>query len=496
MQCAAWYGDNLEIMKKLPSNSVDLIYLDPPFNSKRNYNQIYKDEFNRPLPEEALAFCDAWTFTEEKEDVIRNFSIELREQGADDNFISLWETGINALRHTNSKLLAYLVFMTVRLWEMHRLLKDTGSLYLHCDPTASHYIKVFMDGIFGHNNFVNEIVWSYKTGGASKHHFNRKHDIILFYAKNNKMKIFNQLKEKSYNRGYKKYGFKKGTKEYKDTKCNMCKKELSENIGWYTYSGMRDVWEINAVGRTSAERMGYPTQKPLALLDRIIQSSCPKDGIVLDPFCGCGTTLDAAQSLNRKWIGIDICLIAIKRIEERLVKKYNYLNKNEHYAIKGLPITINQVEEMIQSSDTSRHTGRYKFQYWAIEQVGGFASTKKTGDGGVDGAIYFYKSLRNKDKNKSLGRMILSVKSDKKIHIAYLRELIGVMTREGADMAGLICMDIPSDNMKAEARAIGTIELEGILGYSEKIPKIQILTAQEILKGERFIIPDYYKYKK
>ena len=202
------------------------------------------------------------------------------------------------------------------------------------------------------------------------------------------------------------------------------------------------------------------------------------------------------QSLNRKWIGIDICLIAIKRIEERLVKKYNYLNKNEHYVIQGLPITINQVEEMIQSSDTSRHTGRYKFQYWAIEQVGGFASTKKTGDGGVDGAIYFYKSLHNKDKNKSLGRMILSVKSDKKIHIAYLRELIGVMTREGADVAGLICMDIPSDNMKAEARAIGTIELEGILGYSEKIPKIQILTAQEILKGERFIIPDYYKYKK
>lgn len=168
-----WYGDNLEIMKTLPTNSVALIYLDPPFNSKRNYNQIYKDAHGRPLPEEALAFCDAWILTEEKEDQIRNFGNELLQQGANRDFVQFWQTWILALRHTNKALLSYLVFMTMRLWSMHSILKETGSIYLHCDPTASHYLKVIMDGIFGRENFVNEIIWSYKSGGASKKHFSK-----------------------------------------------------------------------------------------------------------------------------------------------------------------------------------------------------------------------------------------------------------------------------------------------------------------------------------
>ena len=230
----------------MESKSVDLIYMDPPYFSQRDYG----------------AFSDKW----------------------DDFF-------------------GYMKFMHKRLVQCHRLPKDTGTFYLHVDPTASHYLKVSLDNQFGRENFRNEIIWCYKTGGTSKKHFAKKHDIILFYSKS-KSYIFNFQTEKSYNRNLKPYKFK-GVKEYCD------------KIGWYTLVGMKDYWNIDMVGRTSKERVGYPTHKPLVLLERIIKASSNEGDLILDPFCGSGTTLLAAKNLGRKFIGIDLSAKAVELSKKR-----------------------------------------------------------------------------------------------------------------------------------------------------------------------------------
>jgi len=253
-------GDCLIRLKSFPAECVDLIYIDPPFNSNRNYS------------------------TAENEGEKRQFK---------DKF---------------ENVAAYVAYMKPRLRELHRVLKPTGSFYYHCDWHASHYIKVLLDGedLFGYGNFQNEIAWCYRSGGASpKKRFSRKHDTILFYSKTADY-TFNGLREKSYNRGLKPYRFQ-GVREFQD------------EAGWYTDVGMKDYWEINMVGRTSRQRLDYPTQKPEALLERIILASSNEGDTVLDAFCGSGTTLAAAQRLNRRWLGIDIspaaCQLAGKRLD-------------------------------------------------------------------------------------------------------------------------------------------------------------------------------------
>ena len=205
----------------------------------------------------------------------------------------------------------------------------------------------------------------------------------------------------------------------------------------------RDVWsDINALHRNNIERLGYPTQKPIALLDRIIQASCPENGIILDPFCGCGTTVISAQNNKRKWIGIDICMLAVNSVEARLQQLFPLLQKGKDYRLDGLPTTVEQAIELARSSNITKNEGRYQFQYWAIEKIGGFASTKKSGDGGVDGSIYFYKDM----EGKKLGKMIISVKSDKKITMSYVRDLVGTLSNDStAEMAGLLCIYEPTD---------------------------------------------------
>jgi DNA modification methylase len=252
-------GDCLVKLKGMESESVDLIYIDPPFNSNRDYSASAKATDDR-------RFNDKF-------------------DGVD----------------------AYLRYMKPRLQELHRVLKPTGSFYYHCDWHASHYVKVLLDSpdLFGYANFQNEIVWCYRSGGASpRKRFSRKHDIILFYSKTGDY-VFNGLREKSYNRGLKPYRFQ-GVEEHCD------------ETGWYTEVGMKDYWEINMVGRTSSERLDYPTQKPRALLDRIVSASSNEGDIVLDAFCGSGTALAAAQKLGRRWIGIDISAPACKLARERL----------------------------------------------------------------------------------------------------------------------------------------------------------------------------------
>jgi site-specific DNA-methyltransferase (adenine-specific) len=474
------YGDNIEIMKKMPSESIDLIYLDPPFNSNKNYNFLYSQATGLPLPEEAEAFCDAWKLDEGKETTIRKIGEEMLQGGVNSEFISFWENWIKALRSTNSKLLAYMVFMTERLVEMKRLLKSTGSIYLHCDPTASHYIKVIMDGIFGYENFRNEIVWCYSNSGRSKSSFAWKHDIILAYSK----------EEKYFWSGYKipiseKYLKSHYRQKDKDGKNCRIRIDAGKERIYYPEDGMtcNDWWsDLPSLNSQAKERLGYPTQKPLALLDRIIKASCPEDGTVLDPFCGCGTTVISAQTNNRKWVGIDICMLAANAMEERLKNLFPHLQKGKDYRLDGLPTTVEQAIALANSSNATKNEGRYQFQYWAIEKVGGFASTKKSGDGGVDGSIYFYKDL----EGKGLGKMIISVKSDKDLKIAYIRDLVGTLANDKtAEMAGLICIDEPTDGMKTEAMKAGFYEVDfGLMG-KQSFQKVQILTIKDIIENDK-----------
>ena len=285
-----WTGDNLDIMRGMNSDSVDLIYLDPPFNSKRDYAA--------PIGSKSAGahFKDTWGLSD-----------------IDVEWLNLIESNHPKLNHaikaamTKSDM-SYLIYMAPRFMEMRRILKPTGSIYLHCDPTMSHYLKMVMDTIFGKSNFVNEIIWRYKTGGMSKRWFGKKHDVILLYSKTNKY-MFNPQKEKSYLTH--KYGFNNVD-------------ILQDKDGFYTMVGMRDVWDVPALRGNQPETTGYPTQKPLALLYRIIKASSNEGDMVFDPFCGCATTLVAAQFHERRWVGIDLSDVAVNLCKAR-IQQHNYL---------------------------------------------------------------------------------------------------------------------------------------------------------------------------
>ena len=312
-----YFGDNLEFLRNrdyFPSESIDLIYLDPPFNSNQSYNILFKDVEGTPSTAQIKAFEDTWRWDETAAKSLHEINTTLDYTPR--QLVSLMNMLEDFLGH--SSMFAYLVQMSVRIIELHRVLKPTGSLFLHCDPSASHYLRLILDGIFGTKHFQNEIIWSYKSGGATSRRFARKHDVLLFYAKDVENYKFNPQHEKSYNRGLKPYRFK-GVKEYED------------DIGWYTLVNMKDVWQIDMVGRTSAERLGYPTQKPLALLKRIVQASSNAGDVILDPFCGCGTTIDAVETINnenldlspRRWIGMDNNRLAINLVESRLKFRFD-----------------------------------------------------------------------------------------------------------------------------------------------------------------------------
>ena len=285
-------GDNLPIMRGINSNSIDLIYLDPPFNSKANYAAPIGS------PAEGAAFSDIWSLN----DIDITWLDLLKAKHPRLNTI------INAALSRSDK--AYLIYMAARLLEMHRVLKDTGSIYLHCDPTMSHWLKIVMDCIFGKANFRNEIVWGYKTGGNSKQHFAKKHDTILFYSKSETYN-FTPQKEKSYTKSKSR---KPGIINYGKNKAEF----FQDEKGVFNYTTMRDFWEISYIGSTSSERTGYPTQKPLTLLERIIKASSNPGDWILDPFCGCATTCVAADRLQRNWIGIDVSEKAAKLVVDRI----------------------------------------------------------------------------------------------------------------------------------------------------------------------------------
>jgi len=458
-----FYGDCLDVMRQIPSGSVDLIYLDPPFNSNRGYNAIYKTETGRELPDQVEAFCDVWVWDAQKEYDYNNFrstnetEIKMRK---------VIEFFYDFLRQRDSKMLAYLFYMGQRLAVMHNLLKPTGSLYHHCDPTTSHYAKVLLDAIFGSENCRNEMIWYYTNASRGKKNLAKAHDVIFWYSKNEKQYVFNRNSILS--------PYASNMTKWRYTKGGQKGKPMPEG------KTPDDVYTLPALNANDKkERMGYPTQKPLELLDRIIKTSSNKGDWVLDPFCGCATTLEAAERLGRKWIGIDIAIHAIKRVARVRLYERCQLIEGEDFVIKGVPRNMEGAKELFDRD-------KYQFQKWAIEQVGGFVTANKTADRGIDGRLYF----RVKDKSGDLSSMVLEVKGGANVNINVVRDLRGVMERESDSvMAGLIVMEDLSDIKRANFMT--EMATAGKLKGSRQKPydTMQLLTVREIFQGKTFDTP-------
>ena len=351
-------------------------------------------------------------------------------------------------------MLAYIVYMTYRLLEMKRILKPTGSIYLHCDPTASHYIKVMMDAIFGHNNFQNEIIWYYKNASRGKKRLAKAHDVILWYSKSKENYVFN--------RDDILVPFESGMTEWRYTRGGQAGQEMPRG------KTPDDVIVLPSLNAMARERLGYPTQKPIALLERIIKASSNEGDVVFDPFCGCGTTIYTAHLNNREWIGCDIAILAIRLVRDVLKKRYG-LENGEHYLTDGVPLSVEGARELFESD-------AHQFQNWAIELAGGFCSHKRSGDRGVDGRIHF-------EIDEGYRNMVLSVKGGA-LQPAHIRELRGVLEREDSIMAGFICLSNPTRGMVREASSAGRWEYEG-----KPYDRIQIRTIQQLLDGIGFDTP-------
>lgn len=500
------------MQQQMGKHSADLIYLDPPFNSKKNYNLMYKNMTGKPVPEQVEAFCDTWEMDAEKERIARSMPVLMREHGIDDYYVEFWRLWMNALRNTQPHLLAYLIYMVERLLYMKGILRPQGSIYLHCDPTASHYIKVMMDGIFGHHNFQNEIIWQRNTSHNSAKRYGRIHDTILFYSAGQKF---------TWNPQFTSYSDEQLSRYQKDESGrlyraeNLTAERINSNSGKFEWRGttpgptrgwayeldqlerwwaegriltkkdgtprldglkvyldqmkgqrLQSIWtDIARVPNVSKERLGYPTQKPIALLERIILSSSNPGEVVFDPFCGCGTTIYAAVKTGRQWIGCDIAILSIKLIKEILTERYRQV-EGTHFAIEGIPVTVEQAEYLFRQDP-------FLFQHWAVERVGGFPMHKKVADRGIDGRLYF-------ETREKLRDMVISVKGGN-VRPTDIRDLRGVLEREeNAEMAGFISLREPTRAMRDEAAQAGVYEYNGV-----PYDRIQLLTIREILEEKR-----------
>lgn len=460
-----YYGDCLTIMKdKMEAGSVDLIYLDPPFNSKRDYNAIYRDETGRSLPDQIEAFKDTWYLDAERAKVIRELPKQMGEHGINGTAADFLAAFLVHLMEYNSSMAAYLGYMAERLIWMRTILKDTGTIYLHCDPTASHYLKIAMDAIFGRSNFRNEIVWCYAGGGIPKLDFPRKHDIILRYTKGNKYNY--QPVYRPYSPGTQERGRTPVKGKYYD---RGLREEGTPVNDWWS-----DVRKITSP--TDPEKLGYPTQKSVELLDRIIYTSSNEGNVVFDPFCGCGTTMEAAVILKRKWIGVDILIHAVKRVVRKRLQERLHLKEGRDFEIDGVPSDLEGAVHLWERDP-------YHFQQWCVEQVEGYVTTKRTADGGIDGRIYF-----DMPGEKTLQSMALEVKGGRRVGIGEVRKLNNALNHPNIQMAGLIVMFELSERQKVSFNKEMALAGDMQIGY-EHYPRLQLLTVQEILDGKRFQVP-------
>lgn len=534
-----FFGDNLHILQTyINSESVDLVYLDPPFNSNASYNILFKGPSGGRSQAQIEAFDDTWHWG------------LVAEQAYDDVMRSGSRVAIvlRSLRGAlgENDMMAYLAMMCVRLIELHRVLKQSGSLYLHCDPTASHYLKILLDGIFSPYSYRTEISWkrssAHNDAKQGRKQYGNIRDVILFYSKSASEWTWNWIYTE-YDQGYISEFYKyeepitkrayrlsdlTAAKPGGDTRYewrimrprgerwkadldgsyeqptpgweyagklpygkriwaysfeNMVKFEQEGRLE-YSSSGMpnykRYLDEMPGVPLqnnwddikppSAAERLGYPTQKPLALLKRIVAASSNPGDVILDPFCGCGTAVHASEANGRHWIGIDVTFPAIQVINDRL---RHYLPSSV-YSIGGIPQTVDDAAALADID-------KYQFQFWAVSLVGGHSRYGRGGDQGVDGQFFF------KVDGKTDGMGIISVKAGRNLNPAMIRELRGTVEREGAEMGVFICLGEPTAQMEREASTAGFFE-----SSQGRHPRIQIRTIASLLSGVGIDCPLLY----
>ncbi len=487
-----YFGDNLDMLReKIKDESVDLVYLDPPFKSNANYNVLFKPG-GVVSEAQAEAFRDTWEWG----DSARDAYDDVMKLNGD---VALVLSGLRRWLG-ESAMMAYLAMMAIRLLELRRVLKSDGSLYLHCDPTASHYLKILLDAIFDHDGWRNEIMWRRTPfSGSSKaraQQLPRSHDVIHFYTLGKKW-TWNPptLPYKSEYLARFKWDDNDGRGPYRKTLLKTYSQETLERLkqedglihpvragAKYSYkqyldksSGTRqidDVWtDINSLNPVARERLGYPTQKPLTLLERIIQQSSNEGMTVLDPFCGCGTTVEAAVKLKRQWIGIDVTHYAVTLIERRL-RAVGV--QHGAYEIVGRPT------DLAGARDLARRD-KHQFQWWAAWRLGArwYREEKKGADRGIDGRMLF------KNGPYGDGLIIISVKGGENIGVKDVRDLRGVIEREDAEMGILITLADPTGPMMTEAAAAGVVSKSA----HGRMPRLQVVTIAGVLDGRMPKLP-------
>jgi site-specific DNA-methyltransferase (adenine-specific) len=519
-----YFGDNLEVLREhVASASVDLVYLDPPFNSKRDYNVLFQERDASASEAQIRAFEDCWHWDVGAEKTYRALTgADAQEHGVSEKLVELMESLRRFLGQND--MLAYLVMMAARLVELYRVLKPTGSLYLHCDPTASHYLKLVLDAVFGQEGFANEIIWQRTTAKSlMTRRLPNSHDVVFSYRKDdhgtwNLEATFqpydpDNLDEKTESkyslrdpdgrrytlgditnpnpdRPNLKYEFLGHTKVWRWTRERMLqaynaglviqpsegavpreKRYLDERLG----KPLGDVWtDIPPLNSQAQERLGYPTQKPLALMERILSAASNEGDIVLDPFCGCGTTIHAAQRLKRNWIGIDITHLAIALIRTRLDDGF----PGAEYEVRGEPVDVASAQALAAADP-------YQFQWWALHLIGARPVGdvvgkvgKKGKDRGIDGVIRF----RDDPAAETSERVLVSVKAGHSLNPGMVRDLRGTIDREEAPIGVLFLMHEPTAEMRSEAARAGTWRSKT---WNREYPRIQIITVEQAFDGIR-----------
>lgn len=513
------YGDNLRVLRdSIRDESVDLIYLDPPFNSNAGYNILFKGPAGSDSTAQIEAFDDTWHWNDSAEAA---FGEVMR--GGNANVSQM----LRAMRSFlgDNDMMAYLAMMAVRLIELHRVLKPTGSLYLHCDPTASHYLKILLDAVFGKGAYQNEIIWKRQSAhNDASRKFANLSDTIFFYSKSieAKFKVVRVPLDAEYVEKF--YRHKdEGGRLYRLSDMSApegggmaaINKTTGKPNGWYIWKGysppprgwryspetmqklhdegkieypkditkrlslrryldenegqaVGNIWsDINPLHGAAREALGYPTQKPVALLERILAASSNEGDVVLDPFCGCGTTVHAAQKMNRSWIGIDVTHLAIGLIEKRLREAFPAVQ----FKTFGVPQDIEGARDMAARGRDDKNY-YFEFEKWALSLIAAQPGnlSKKGADKGIDGNIYF--------GPKSEGRAIVSVKAGDNVGVSMIRDLRGVIEREGASVGIFLTLSEPSRPMITEAAGAGQFEMDGF----SPVPRIQIVTIEQAME--------------